>query len=150
VDALSLFTNVIAGAVAVIATVLVAWAQTRIGKRSLKKSEEKDAELTHNTEAFLPEQIYNIRTSGDVNIAELPSSGNIVVNIQSVTEGANLEYRVAVLEGYIEWMFNNGLFIRSINSEEIAGIQEKAAQLVKRRFPDAEVEVAGVKSDVGE
>ncbi len=54
-----------------------------------------------------------------------------------------LEYRIAVLEGTIEWMLSNGVFVKSIEPDEMEKIHAEALDLTKRRYPEAQIEFKG-------
>jgi hypothetical protein len=51
-----------------------------------------------------------------------------------------LEYRVAVLEGIVNWMLTNGVFVKSIESSEMEQIHGEAVDLLKRRYPQAQID----------
>lgn len=54
-----------------------------------------------------------------------------------------LEYRVAVLEGVVDWLLKNGIFTKSLDGDEMKQIHEKAVQLVNRAYPNTEIEFKG-------
>ena len=53
-----------------------------------------------------------------------------------------IEYRIriAVLEGTVNWMLSNGVFVKSIEAAEAEKIRNDAVKLVKRWYPDVEIE----------
>ena len=56
-----------------------------------------------------------------------------------------IEYRIriAVLEGTVNWMLSNGVFVKSIDAAEMEKIRNDAVKLVKRWYPDVEIEFKG-------
>ncbi len=138
-DVLYTAISLIAGVAAAIAA---NFATARIGSKS-KQSSSSDNTDEHRVDGLDLEhrQVYNITTSGNINFEELPKSGSTVINIIARSEDANLEYRVAFLEGYVEWMLKNGVFVRNIGQSEIDEIRQKATLVVRQRFPEAEVKL---------
>jgi hypothetical protein len=56
-------------------------------------------------------------------------------------ETIKLEYRVAILEGIVSWMLTNGVFVKSIEASEMEDIHTTAVDLLKKRYPDAQIEI---------
>ncbi len=54
-----------------------------------------------------------------------------------------LEYRIAVLEGIVDWMLNNGVFVKAIEPEDMAAVHKKALELTRRRYPGAAIDFSG-------
>jgi hypothetical protein len=86
-------------------------------------------------------RVINISNTGSVYIPEFSSDSPTIININSGPNEAQLELRIAILEGYLEWILNNGIFVRSIEQYEIDTIKQKAVQNIHERFPDAEVSI---------
>lgn len=59
------------------------------------------------------------------------------------SETIKLEYRVAVLEGIVSWMLTNGVFVKSIEAEEMENIHSQAVNIIQNRYPDAQIELEG-------
>jgi len=59
-----------------------------------------------------------------------------------------LEYRIAVLEGVMEWMLRNGKYKEKITPSEMANIDTQALISVRHKFPDAEISFEGRWEDV--
>ena len=54
-----------------------------------------------------------------------------------------LEYRVAVLDGIVDSMLSNGVFTKSLESNEMEQIHERALLLVRRAHSDTKIELKG-------
>ena len=54
-----------------------------------------------------------------------------------------LEYRIAVLEGIIDWMLNNGVFVRSIEPDEMESVHNNALKQTRQRYPGVEISYTG-------
>ena len=58
-------------------------------------------------------------------------------------EDVMLEYRVAVLEGIVDWLLNNAVVMKNLEPSEMEQIHEKAVELVNRAYPGTDVEFKG-------
>lgn len=68
------------------------------------------------------------------------SKDQVRVPIKEPTENVLLEYRIAILEGTVEWLLTNGVFVKTIEQSEMEKIHNKAIELVRRRYPEAQIE----------
>ena len=66
------------------------------------------------------------------------------MSIEKATkEEVMLEYRIAVLEGITDWMLSNGVFMKSIEDDEMKQIHTDALYITRRRYPGIEIEFKG-------
>jgi hypothetical protein len=61
-----------------------------------------------------------------------------------------LEYRVAVLEGLVEWMLNNGMFDKGLDLEERENMHNAAMEYVKTKYPHVEISFEWSQKDGSE
>jgi len=66
-----------------------------------------------------------------------------VLLLRQDKESVMLEYRVAVLEGIINWMLYHGKFSKNIETAEMEEIHKQALDLVRRRYPEAQISFEG-------
>ena len=50
-----------------------------------------------------------------------------------------IEYRIAVLEGTLEWLLENSVVVKSLSKEETNAIHKEAIEKVRKRFPEAQI-----------
>ncbi len=136
-EVLIAISSVLAVIAATSAASLAQFLLRRRGKNNLHTAEI----LPPHTDIHPNDVYYNISGSGDIKIGDITASNNIFVEVKTISNAADLEYRVAILEGYIEWMLGNGLFVREIKQAEIEEIKQKATEIVRKRFPEAEFDV---------
>jgi hypothetical protein len=63
------------------------------------------------------------------------------VQMTRAQEHIELEYRVAVLEGIVKWLLSNAVLSKALESDELSEIYSKAAETVRRRHPQAEIDI---------
>ncbi len=54
-------------------------------------------------------------------------------------ENVAIEYRIAVLEGTLEWLLENSVVVKSLSEEETEAIHKGAIERVRKRFPQAQI-----------
>ena len=59
--------------------------------------------------------------------------------VPDLQEHAELEYRVAVLEGLISWLLSNAYLEQPLHASELSSIYKEAETTVRRRFPQVEI-----------
>jgi hypothetical protein len=59
--------------------------------------------------------------------------------IPQLEEHAELEYRVAVLEGLVRWLLSNAYLDQPIEASDLNEIYRKAEVAVRARFPQVEI-----------
>lgn len=69
--------------------------------------------------------------------------------VPELQEHAELEYRVAVLEGLVSWLLSNAYLNRPLDFAEVNKIYKEAEATVRRRFPQVEIDYEPPSLELG-
>lgn len=69
------------------------------------------------------------------------------IRVPTVQSLVDLEYRVAVLEGALRWLLSNAYLTEPISEEELARIYWEAADTIREKHPDAEIDYGELSPD---